>query len=117
VTLPQILTDYEADRLLSQTLDEIKKLGLSLDQYLSSTGKTPEQLREEYAAKAQSDMKLEFALAQIAESEKIIVDPKEIEEAIQKAKDEKEKAHLEANKYLLANIIRQQKTLDFISNL
>ena len=117
VTIPSILTDYEADRLLSQTLDEIKKLGLSLDQYLSSTGKTPEQLREEYVAKATMDMKLEFALQQIADSEKIIVDQKEIEEAVSRAKDPAEKTHLESNKYLLANIIRQQKTLDFLQNL
>lgn len=117
VTIPSILTDYEADRLLSQTLDEIKKLGLSLDQYLSSTGKTPEQLREEYVAKATMDMKLEFALQQIADTEKIVVDQKEIEEAIAKAKDPAEKTHLESNKYLLANIIRQQKTLDFLQNL
>lgn len=117
VTIPAILTDYEADRLLSQTLDEIKKLGLSLDQYLSSTNKTPEQLREEYVAKATMDMKLEFALQEIADTEKITVDPKEIEEAISKAKDPAEKTHLESNKYMLANIIRQQKTLDFLQNL
>lgn len=117
VTIPQLLIDYEVDRLLAQTLDEIKKLGLTLDQYLSSTGKTPEEVRAEYAQKATNDMKLEFALQQISDSEKIAVDEKEIDEAIHKAKDEKERANLSNNRYLLANIIRQQKTLDFLQNL
>jgi FKBP-type peptidyl-prolyl cis-trans isomerase (trigger factor) len=116
-TIPAILIEQEADRLLSQTLDEIKRLGLTLDQYLSSTGKNPETLRAEYAQKAQNDMKLEFVLQKIAETEKIAVEDKEIEEAIAKAKDPQERQNLEANRYLLASILRQQKTLDFLKNL
>ena len=42
---------------------------------------------------------------------------KEVEEAINQAKTEAEKQNLEGNRYLLASIIRQQKTLDFIRNL
>lgn len=117
VTIPTMLIDAEVDRLLSQTLDEIKSLGLTLDQYLASTKKTPEQLRAEYATKAESDIKIEFALQTIAETEKITVEQKEIDEAITQAKSDQERASLESNKYLLANILRQQKTLDFLKNL
>lgn len=115
--IPQILVDQEVDRLLSQMLDEIKRLGLNLDQYLATTGKTPEQLRTDYAQKARNDIKLEFALQKIAEAEKIAVEEKEIDEAIQKAKDPEEQKNLQNNRYLLANILRQQKTLDFLKNL
>lgn len=115
--IPSILVENETDRLLSQTLEDVKKLGLTLDQYLSSTGKNPKQLREEYAKKAENDMKLEFALLKIAEEEKITVEPKEVEEAIKASKTEGERKNLEANKYLLASILRQQKTLDFLKNL
>lgn len=117
VTVPELLVEQEVDRLLSQLLDDVKRLGLTLDQYLASTGRNAEQLREEYKKRAENDIKLELALSQIAEDEKISVDEKEIEEAILKAKDEKEKKHLEANRYMLASIIRQQKTLDFLKNL
>jgi len=115
--VPSILIEQEADRLVAQLLDDIKKLGLSLDQYLASTNRTPESLKAEYASKAEGDIKLEFVLQKIAESEKITVEPKEIDEAIQKANDPKEKQNLEANRYLLASILRQQKTLDFLTNL
>jgi len=117
VTIPSLLTDQEVDRLLSHTLDEIKKLGLSLDQYLASTGKTAENLREEYRQKAEKDIKMEFALQKIADTENISVEQQEIDEAISKAKDDEERTHLESNRYLLANIIRQQKTLDFLKQL
>lgn len=116
ITIPKILIDREVDRLLSQTLDEIKRLGMTLDQYLRSTGKAAEALREEYSKKAEKDLILEFALQEVAESEKITVDDNEIEKTIEDAKPE-EKESLRTNKYLLAGIIRQQKTLDFLKNL
>ena len=66
VEVPEILLTQEVDKLLSQTLDEIKRLGLTLDQYLSSSNKTPETLRAEYTARAKNDIILEFALQKIA---------------------------------------------------
>lgn len=115
--IPGVLIEQEADRLLSQLLNDIKRLGLSLDQYLGTTNRKPEDLRAEYAKRAENDIKLEFVLQKIAEIEKITVEDKEIEEAIQKAKDPAEKQNLTANKYLLAGILRQQKTLDLLMNL
>jgi len=117
VVIPALLIDNEVERQLSQLLAEIKKLGLTLDQYLGSTGKTPQSVRDEYASKAQNDLRLEFALQKIADTEKLTVEEKEIDEAILKAKDDTEKKQLEQNKYLLASILRQQKTLDFIKSL
>ncbi len=115
--IPGILIDNETDRLLSQTLEDVKKLGLTLDQYLSSTGKNPEVLRTEYRAKAENDIKLEFTLLKIAEEEKIAVEEKEISEAVLAGKSDDERKNLESNRYLLASILRQQKTLDFLKNL
>ena len=117
ITVPQIIIDQEVDRLLAQSLDEIKKLGLTLEQYLGSTGKTAVDLRKEYQTKAVNDVTLEFALQKIADSEKIVVEEKEVEEAINQAKSDAEKQNLQANRYLLSSIIRQQKTLDFLRNL
>lgn len=115
--IPQVLLEQEVDRLLSQTLNEVKMLGLTLEQYLASTKKTPENLRAEYRKKAENDIALEFILQKIAEVEKITVSEPEVNEAILKAKDPQEKQNLETNRYLLTSILRQQKTLDFLKNL
>lgn len=117
VKIPAILVEQEADRLLSQLLNDIKRLGLSLDQYLATTNRKPEDLRAEYAKRAEEDIKLEFVLQKIAELEKITIEETEIEEAIAKAKDPSERASMEQNRYLLAGILRQQKTLDLLMNL
>ncbi len=115
--IPTVLIEQETDRLLSQLLNDIKKLGLNLDQYLASTNRTPEILRQENSKRAEEDIRLEFALQKIAETEKITIEPKEIEEAIQKSTNETERARLESNRYMLAAILRQQKTIDFLLNL
>ncbi len=117
LTLPKIIIEQEVDRLLSQTLDEVKKLGLTLDQYLASTGRNSETLRAEYALKAEKDVKIEFILQKVAQVEGIKVEEKEIDEAINQAQNEQEKQNLSSNRYLLSSIIRQQKTLDFLRSL
>jgi len=117
VRVPKIIIDQEVDRLLAQTLDEVKRLGLTLDQYLASTNQNTEVLRQEYEKKAENDIQLEFLLQKIAEEEKITVEDKEIDEAIAQAKTDTERQNLQNNRYLLAGIIRQQKTLDFLRSL
>jgi FKBP-type peptidyl-prolyl cis-trans isomerase (trigger factor) len=117
VSIPSIIVEGQVERLLSQLLDEIKTLGLTLEQYLASTNKTAEDLKKEYTQKAETDIKLEFILQQIAEDEKITIEQREIDEALAKTKDENERQALQSNIYMLASILRQQKTIDFLRNL
>ncbi len=115
--VPGIIVDQEVERLLAQTLDEVKRLGLTLDQYLASTGRNIDALKLEYAGKAEKDIKLEFILQEIANQEVIKVEEKEIDEAIAQSKTEAERQNLQNNRNLLSNIIKQQKTPDFLRNL
>lgn len=117
VTIPKVLYEQEANRLLSQTLDELKSLGLSLDQYLASRSKTAEDMRAEYEDKAKKDLALEFILRKIADTENITVEKADVEEAMKDIQDEAQKKQLLENPYFLASIIRQQKTLEFLSKI
>lgn len=117
ITIPKILIEQETDRLLSQLLDELKKLGVSLNQYLASRSKTADMLRAEYSERAEKDLKLEFVLRKIADEEKITVEQKDIEQALAAIKDEKERSQIAQNPYLVATILRQQKTLDYLSKI
>ncbi len=117
ITIPKVLIEQESSRLLSQLLDEIKRLGVTLDQYLASRGKKDEDLRREYEERAERDLKLEFMLRKVADEEKITVEKEDIEKALNAIKDDKERAQIAENPYLVAAIIRQQKTLDFLSTI
>lgn len=117
LTVPAILIEQEVNRLLGQMLDELKSLGMNLDGYLASRGKTPEEMREEYKSKAENDLKLEFILRKIADDQKITVEQKDVEEALATVKDPKQKEQIAKNPYFLASVIRQQKTLDFLTKI
>lgn len=110
IELPQILVEEEVNRLLSGLLEQINKLGLTLDAYLNSIKKTVEQLRKEYQERAERVLKLEFILETIADDLKIQVDEKEIDQMIKKTGPA-------VNKYYLASILRRQKTIDKLLNL
>lgn len=117
VKIPKVLVQQEANRLLSQLLDELKRLGVTLDQYIASRGKNADDLRVEYEEKAAQDLKLEFMLRSIADAENITVEAEDIQKALAGINDEKQRAAIAQNPYLVAAIIRQQKTLDFIANI
>ncbi len=117
ITIPDVLVESETSRLLSQMLDELKKLGLTLEQYLSSKNIDAEKLRDEYKLKAENDLKLEFLLRKIADEEKITVDKEDIEKALASIENPTEREEIMKNPYLVASIIRQQKTVTFLSTL
>ncbi|MGI5826109.1 MAG: trigger factor [Patescibacteria group bacterium] len=117
VEVCDLIVDEEVSRKLSGLLEQTQKLGLTVDQYLSSTGKTVEQIREEYARQAQENLALEFIFSKIADEENIEVKPEDLEKVMAEAKTDEERKALEGQKYYIATILRRQKTLDFLASL
>jgi len=117
VTLPPILTEQEVTRMLSNFLDQTKKLGITIDQYLQSTGKTIETLRYEYEEEAKRTITMELALGDIADKEGITVEDAEVEHIINTAKTPEEKEGLSKEKYYVASILRRQKTIQLLATV
>ena len=117
VTIPSIMVESEVTRLLSDLIDQVKKLGLTVEQYLASTHRTSESLRAEYESQAQRMISLELALEDIADKEGILVSDDELETMIKGAKTDEERKTLERDRYYLASIMRRQKTLDFLAGV
>lgn len=116
VDLPDLLVDSEVERLLARLVDDVQKLGLTVEQYLKARNLTSQDLKSHYRKQAEESLKLEFILSEIADRERITVSQKEIEEAIAKVKDEKERQNLQNQAYVLAHLLRRQKTLDSLVN-
>lgn len=115
VTIPKILIDEEVSSRLSSLLERVEKLGLSLEGYLGSIGKTPESLREEYKKQAEETLKLDLAFAKIIAEEKIEVDEKEVEEAIKATSADPAmlaRANDPEQKSIVKRILQKQKALD-----
>lgn len=116
VFIPHALVDYEVERMFSSLADQVRSLGLTVDQYLSSQGKKPEDLQKEYHEIAERNLKDEFILNQISREEKISASEKEITDAIEAAPDEKIRAGLNEprGKAYLEDVLRKRKTIEYL---
>lgn len=117
IDISPLILDQEINRRLVALYEDIKKLGLTVEQYLQSKKETTESLRKRVAQEIVDIYKSEFILDKIADVEKIVVDEKDLEKIFKTTKDEKEKQILKENSYFYSRLIRKQKVLDFISNL
>ena len=117
VELSDMLVTDEANRLLADLIDQTKKLGLTVEQYLIAKGKTTEQIKAEYAKQAQVNLKTQFILAEIADQAKITVTREDLAKMIEKVENPEEREKLKNDSYYLAHLLRQQKTLDFLNTL
>lgn len=115
--IPKILLDQEVNRLLSDLVDQTKKLGLTVEQYLASTNRTADGIRHEYEEQAKRTITLEFGLEAIADSEGILISDDDIAAVIKTAKSDEERKAMENQKYYLATILRRQKTIDHLANI
>lgn len=117
VEISDLLAEEEANRQLSKLLDQLQKLGLTVDQYIASKNTNVENLRAGYLNQAKDTLKLEFILDEIANSENITVTDEDIKKALESVPDEKEKEALKKEQYYLSAILRKQKTIQFLENL
>jgi len=119
VTLPTILIEEEVNRMLSRLIDQTSKLGLTIEQYLSSIGKTNEQLRQEYQKQAEETLKLELILSAIADEEKISIPDTAVDKMIEATPDEAMRKSLQTptQRAYIRQLLRKKKMIDNLMKL
>lgn len=120
VTVPKILIEEEVNTKLSNLLERLEKLGLSLESYLTSLGKTAQDLRNDYEKQARDSIALELILNKVAEEEKLEVDPKSVEAAIGAASSDKNLASqldTPERRRFIGVILKRRKALDTLVSL
>ncbi len=109
VDLPASLIEAETKRKLASLIAELQKVGMSLDDYSRSQGKTINQIEEEYRQQVSNLIKLELILEAIANQEHITVSDEDLQKVSQN--------NPKVNNYILAQLLRQQKVLEYLSSL
>jgi FKBP-type peptidyl-prolyl cis-trans isomerase (trigger factor) len=118
VEIPDLLVTSETNHMLSRLFDQLQKLGLTVDQYLASKGKTAEDMRAEFANSARDNLKLEFVLDAISREENTRPSNEEVEKWVKDANPQtKEILSDPAQKSSLTSVLARQKTLDFLLGL
>ncbi|HUW21776.1 MAG TPA: trigger factor [Candidatus Bathyarchaeia archaeon] len=119
ISLPEILLEQEITRMLSRLIDQTARLGITVEQYLASIGKTLEQLKGEYRTQAEESLKLELILSEIANRENIQVSDQEVDEMIKATGNEKIQKNFQTatEKAYIRQILRKRKAIDILSKI
>ncbi|MFN4213090.1 MAG: trigger factor [Microgenomates group bacterium] len=117
IEIPDLLIEEELNRRLTNLLDDIRKIGLTVEGYLKSKNTTIEQLKQNISKEIEDTYKLEFILGEIADLENIQVDKEDLNKLFANITDNNQRQEAEKNSYFYAAILRKQKTFDFLLNL
>lgn len=118
-TIPKILIEEEVANRLSNLLSRVEKLGLAIEGYLSSIGKTVETLRAEYELQAKDAITLDLILTKVAMEENLKVSGTEVDAALNMSISTtnpkvEDKEDLESRKRMIESILKRRQALDFL---
>jgi len=119
IVIPKPLTDEEVNRRLSDLLQRIEKLGLTLEAYLSSIGKTAETIRKDYEEQAKEAIRFDLILGKIAVEEKVKISKEEVEQTL-KAYSQGDKSGTPPSgeqKALIETVLKKRAALDALCAL
>lgn len=113
VEIADVLIEDEANRMLSRLLHQAQSIGLSMEDYLKTQNKTAEKLREEYTKIAEDNLKAEFILSHLINSEKIETSDKEIDDMFLASglPDYEEKSKDPTERFYVKSIIQKNKLI------
>ncbi len=117
IEISDMVIDEEINHRLTHLMDEIQKIGLTVENYLKSKNLTMDSLKAQFRKETEDTYKLEFLLSEIADKEDIKVEKADIDKLFVNIKDDKERKQAEQNSYYYATILRKQKTLDYLISL
>lgn len=117
VEISDLILDEEVNKRRAKLVDDVQKIGLTMDSYLQSRGTTKDQLTQKMRKEAEDAYKIEFILQKIADTENISLTKEELDKFLLNIKDAKDKEVAQKNLYYYASIMRKQKTLDYINSL
>ena len=119
IEVPKPLVDEEVNRRLSDLLQRIEKLGLTLESYLSSIGKTGDTIRKDYEEQATEAIRFDLILGKIVVEEKINVSKEEIEETLKAyAPTDKPGAPASADQtIMIETVLKKRAALDTLCAL
>lgn len=117
IEISELIIEEELEKRLTRLVDDIRKIGLTVEAYLKSKNETIETIKRRFTREIEDLYKLELALDKIADLEKITVNQTDLDLLFKNIKDEKDRQEAIKNSYFYASILRRKKTIDFILSL
>lgn len=115
IDVPSVLIEEEANSRISQLLARLEKLGLALENYLTSVGKKADDLKADYAKQAKEAISIDLILNAVALDQDIKVSKEEVETAIKATGQAGDIS--EDRKLLVESILKRRSALDSLLKL
>ena len=114
--IPEALVEHELDRIESEFMHDIERIGMKPEEYLKKINKTKEVLRKEWFGNAEKRAKFELVLPRIAAAEKITVPAEDIERETTHLLEHYKDADKETAKLYIERTLLRQHVLKFLEN-
>lgn len=119
VELPDILIQDELNRMLVSLQRRVADMGMLLEDYLKGQGKTLDQIKNEWRAQAEKNVRMELGLAEIAREENVTISDAELQAEVDKIQDARVKKQFDSQepRLHLRHALRQTRTLDLLKKI
>jgi trigger factor len=115
--IPELLINSEVRRIEAQFSDDVKRMGVTLEDYLKHAKKTIEDLRQDWRPHAEKKAKLQLILNNIVKLEKIVVDQEEVEEEVKHILAHYKDADKELAYTYAETVLTNEKVYQFLEGL
>ena len=119
IQIPDLLIQDEVTRMLSRLIDQTGRLGLTVEQYLASSGKSIDTIKEEYKKQAEEALKLEFILSAVAEKQQIKITEADVDKMIEATPDKEVQKRLNTpeQRAYIRQLLRKRQAIDNLNKL
>src|SRR5581483_8237100 len=97
IAYPPVMLEHELEHRLEHLKEDVKRLGLTWENYLRFSGKTEEQIKEELRPQAEKSLKQMLVLGELMHVENITVSREELNADIERRVQESVQAGAQAN--------------------
>lgn len=116
VEIPEVMIEGELERMLARFNDDINRMGIKPDDYLTHLKKTREDLRKEWRADAEKKVKLDLLIAHIAKNEKLHADPEIVKKEATHLLSHHKDANPERINSYVEMVLTQEKVFEFLES-
>ena len=114
--VPTVLIDSELAKMLAQFESDVARMGGTIEGYLQHINKSLEDLKRDWRGDAEKRARLELVLREIADKEKLVPDPKEVEKEIAHLKEHHADADPLKLKAYVETILEKEEVVKFLES-
>lgn len=114
IEVPSIFVESELQKILAQMREDVERMGMKMDDYLTRVGKTEDDIKNEFRDQARKRAKLQLLLNKIAEDEKVSADEAAVEAEIKHALEHFPDAKPDLVRVHIETVLRNEKVLQLL---